>query len=355
MRQIRILTALVLCLTLVTAAALADTTVTMTFAGDCTIGNEERLTRKDYSFTAIAARQGYGYFFSQMLPLFSQDDLTVVNFEGVLKEDDDQRVQKPLCFRGLPQFAGILPLGSVEAVNLSNNHAGDYGVKGRNSTMAALAQAGVGMFNDTTAYLYHKGNVTIAFVGFVGTGFFTRKQAYFKLIADLRAAGANAVVCTMHFGKEYASVHNQQQENMARAMIDAGADLVIGHHPHVLQGMEVYQNRNIFYSLGNFVFGGNAEVRALQCLVTQVKLTFDDQGVYLGQQARVYPAHISGDAQNNDYQPRLVTGEDALAVFATLDKDSAGQRGPTEQTDAYRDYAFWPAAVAPAEGETGGK
>lgn len=343
MRRARFLLTLWLCLTLSAATALADTAVTMTFAGDCTLGNEERLLYKDYSLTSVAEREGYAYFLAEMLPLFSQDDLTVVNLEGVLKENAYFRVKKPLCFRGLPEFAQILTLGSVEAVNLSNNHAGDYGAQGRKSTVAAVEQVNVGWYNDSQAYLYRKGNVTVAFIGFVGTGYFSRKQTYRERIAQLKESGANAVVCTLHFGQEYAVRQNAQQEEMARDMIAAGADLVIGHHPHVLQGMEIYQNRNIFYSLGNFVFGGNAEVRALECLVAQVTLTFDADGVYLGQQARVYPANVSGDPQNNDYQPRLVTGDAAQPVYALLDADSEGYPAPTEQTDRYREYAFLPA------------
>ena len=121
-----------------------------------------------------------------------------------------------------------------------------------------------------------------------------------------------------------------------------GADFVAGSHPHVVQGLEVYNGRYIFYSMGNFCFGGNLKVRALESCALRLTLTFDDDGAYLGQQLSVYAANVSGDPEVNDFQPRLVTGEAAQAVWARIDTDSEGQDGPVAQDGGRRDYAFLP-------------
>ncbi len=345
--------------------ALAEKQVVLTFVGDCTVGCEDRLYPKETSFYQYALREGYDYFLAKVRDFFSEDDLTVANFEGVLKENGFRAANKTYCFRGLPDFARILTLGGIEAVNLANNHTGDFGQTGRVTTMAALSAAGVGYFDSDDTYVFEKDGVKIAFCGFWGVGFNNRKDIAAH-IQRLREEGANAVVCALHFGEEYATFHSKAQIEAARSVIDAGADLVVGHHPHVAQGVEAYHSRTIFYSLGNFLFGGNESVRANGCLVPRVTLTFDDDGNYLGQQVRLYPADISGNATQNDYQPRLVTGDAAEAVFARVDNDNAGERNDVktirrtldntgvqtvayEQTDAWREYDFLPAGT---DGET---
>ena len=342
MRLTRTLLAALAILCLIAGSAVAEKQVVITFAGDCTIGCEERLMWADYSFEGYVAKKGLGYFLEKMKPLFAQDDLTVVNFEGVLKDNDYGKVNKTYCFRGLPEYAQVLAQGGVEAVNLSNNHTGDYGNMGRDSTLAALKAADIAPFDSDTAYVFEKDGVKIAFYGITRTAYHEKKNYYRQSIRKLRENGADVVVCFMHFGQEYSSRHDKGQTDMAHTMIDAGADLVVGSHPHVVQGMEVYKGAYILYSMGNFVFGGNAKVRSNECIVPRVTLRFDDGGKYLGLGLRIYPANISGNSELNDYQPRLVQGNAADAVYKRLDTDSEGQTGPTVQTGEYRDYAFLP-------------
>ncbi|MDD3213692.1 MAG: CapA family protein [Eubacteriales bacterium] len=323
-------------------SALADTQIVMTFVGDCTVGCEDRLLGKDYSFAGVAEREGYGYFLAKVKDFFAEDDLTVGNFEGVLKDTHYGAANKTYCFRGLADYAQILTLGSVEAVNLANNHTGDYGTTGRSTTLKALKAAGINTFDETSEYVFEKDGIKIAFCGFWGVGFNKRADITAR-IRQLKEEGANAVVCALHFGEEYATYHNKVQTQVARMVIEAGADVVVGHHPHVVQGMEVYDSRTIFYSVGNFLFGGNAEVRSNECLVPRVTLTFGDDGTYLGQQVQLYPANESGNAEMNDYQPRLVQGKAAEAVFAKLDADSEAMT--YQQTNACRVYPYLAAGM----------
>ena len=139
-------------------------------------------------------------------------------------------------------------------------------------------------------------------------------------------------------GKKYNS-----QEYAAHYMIDAGADLVIMHHPHVVQGYEIYKNRTICYSLGNFCFGGNKKVRAIESLVVQADLTFADDGTYLGQQLRLYPAHISGTPEDSNFQPVPVTGEAAQAVMTLVQRDSDMTLNPYSDELGYALQDYVPA------------
>jgi len=339
-RVTKALIAAIVIVCLITGSAIAEKQIVITFAGDCTIGCEERLMWADYSFANYAKREGYAYFLDKMKTLFSQDDLTVVNFEGVLKENDYGKANKTYCFRGLPEYAQVLTLGGVEAVNLANNHNGDYGNMGKASTLEALQSAGIATFNSDDAYIFEKDGIKIAFYGISRTAYFEKKKTYKQAIQKLRDEGADVVVCFMHFGREYNYHHDKAQTEMAHTMVDAGADLVIGSHPHVVEGMEVYNNAYILYSIGNFVFGGNAKVRANECIVPRVTLSFDDSGKYLGQQVRIYPANISGNSELNDYQPRLVQGAAAAAVYKIFDADNIGQATFTTQTEDYRDYTY---------------
>lgn len=344
MRVLWRITALLLALCLPWHPALAEKQVVLSFLGDCTIGNEEWLMGYEDGFAKVAEREGYGYFFQNLRSLLMEDDLTIANFEGVLKGDAFRKARKTYRFRGLPEYAQILRLGSVEAVSLANNHTLDYGKAGYQTTWQSLEDAGIIPFDTATPYLYEKDGVRVGLLGIYAAGFHSKRKAVAEAVKDLRQQGAQAVVVMVHAGQEYASLHNRTQTLAARLLVDAGADVVIGSHPHVLQGVEVYKQRNILYSIGNFVFGGNRKVRSLETVVARVTLTFDDQGVYLGQKLRLYPAHISGYAQRNDYQPRLVTGEAAEAVYARIDGDSVGMPAPAAQTDAYREYPYLDAA-----------
>lgn len=345
MQTVKRIASLFLALCLPLGNAMAERQLVLSFVGDCTIGNEERLMGNEVGFAQVAEREGYAYFFEKVRPLFVADDLTIANFEGVLKADWHQKIHKTYNFRGLPEYTQILTLGGVDVVSLANNHIGDYGNTGIRTTKEALAAGGVAYFGNTDTYLLEKNGLKIGVIGFYAAGFFAKRKMMTEAVQSLLDQGANAIVCMVHAGQEYATYHSRNQELIARLLVDAGADIVVGAHPHVLQGVEVYQSRTILYSVGNFVFGGNVTVRSLETVVAQATLTFSDSGEYMGQQIRLYPANISGDPQQNNYQPVLVSGEAAQAVYARIDRDSEGQPSHETQTDEYRQYAYLPAAA----------
>lgn len=296
--------------------------IRLTFTGDVTLGCEEVMQREDYSLVGYAAAQGEAYFFSKVKALFEEDDLTVVNLEGVLSDTHrGENKKKNFRFRGPTALAGALTAGSIEAVNTANNHTMDYGAKGFESTIAALDAHGVAHFGERETYVFEKDGVRIAFLGMYAEDYRQKKSWAQEEMARLREE-TNAIVFSFHAGREYAENRIALQEEMARFAIDNGADLVIMHHPHVVQGMDVYKNRSILYSLGNFCFGGNRHAKVLESLVVTAELTFDEDGAYLGQQLALYPAYTTGVSTHNDYQPRLVTGEEAENVLRLVQQDT---------------------------------
>ena len=325
-----------LCLNAVSASA--EKTVKITFTGDCTIGSEELKRGLPTSFDSVAAEKGYGYFFENFAEMFAKDDATIINFEGVLQDyRSNENTRKTYRFRGPSEFTQIVTSVSIEAACMANNHVADYGNLGLERTMNALETAGVVPFRLTKPYILEKDGIRVAFFALDASTFSNSSAKVRDEIARLKSAGeANAVVLVYHGGNEYDPKHNANQTLVMERMISAGVDLVIMHHPHIVQGVALYNNRYTCFSLGNFVFGGNSEIReewyrnthmvsSLYALVVQAELHFDDNGAYIGQQLFLYPAFISGDYPHNDFHPRLVSGEDALAVFAHVQFDSAFQ------------------------------
>lgn len=308
-----------------TLSSAAETvTMTFSFAGDVTLGCDEDWWQDEKAFPNVAVPMGYEYPFSLVQPLFQADDLTIVNLEGVLRDDASGRTPgRKYNFRGLTEYTGFLTHGSIELCTLGNNHAGDFGPEGLESTKAALEAAGVGWMRDDDAFIYEKEGIRVAFLGYLQDAYYKRMDRFEEIIRELKEEkGCQAVVVNLHIGVEYAPEHHSTQEVSAREAIAAGADLVIMHHPHVVQGVAVFDNRYTVYSLGNFAFGGSRFIRAAQApsLVAVAQLTFRD-GAYAGQQLTLHPMHCSG-ILGNDYRPCPVTGESAEQVMALVAADT---------------------------------
>jgi hypothetical protein len=326
--------------------ARAYKTIRLTFTGDVTLGSEEDIRAEKDSLDALAKEKGYDYFFEKVRPLFEQDDLTIVNLEGVLSDSSEgENTKKTYRFRGPADFAEILARGSVEMANLANNHTLDYGERGYRDTRQALDAAGVAHFGREEAALFEKDGVKIAFFGlsYSEMSLKKREQAARQIERMREEEGVNAVVFVFHAGREYSECRTEKQFQYARFAVDAGADLVIMHHPHVVQGISVLDGRSVCYSLGNFCFGGNRRVRALESLIVAAELTFADDGTYKGQQLTLYPAHVSGDASRNDFQPRLVSGRAARRVMRLVQADTRFELVPYEEAAGCAVQAYLPA------------
>ena len=298
--------------------------LTLSVVGDCTLGTDETF---DYDTSLNAYYENYGadYFLQNVKNIFSADDLTIANFEGTLT-DSDEREDKTFAFKAPASYASILTGGSVEAVNTANNHSHDYGEQSFDDTLAALDDAGIVHFGyDETAVMDVKG-IKVGLVGIYELyDHLEREQQLKDNIAKVKADGAQLIVAIFHWGNETETVPDSNQTTLGRIAIDEGADLVCGHHPHVLQGIETYKGRNIVYSLGNFCFGGNSSPSDMDTMIYQQTFTIDADGVKKDNVTNIIPCSISSAAYDgyNNYQPTPAEGDEATRILGKINERSS--------------------------------
>ena len=298
--------------------------LTLSVVGDCTLGTDETF---DYDTSLNAYYENYGadYFLQNVKDIFSADDLTIANFEGTLT-DSDEREDKTFAFKAPASYASILTGGSVEAVNTANNHSHDYGEQSFDDTLAALDDAGIVHFGyDETAVMDVKG-IKVGLVGIYELyDHLEREQQLKDNIAKVKADGAQLIVVIFHWGNETETVPDSNQTTLGRIAIDEGADLVCGHHPHVLQGIETYKGKNIVYSLGNFCFGGNSSPSDMDTMIYQQTFTIDADGVKKDNVINIIPCSISSAAYDgyNNYQPTPAEGDEATRILGKINERSS--------------------------------
>ena len=306
------------------ATVSSPVSLTLSVVGDCTLGTDETF---DYDTSLNAYYENYGadYFLQNVKDIFSTDDLTIANFEGTLT-DSDEREDKTFAFKAPASYASILTGGSVEAVNTANNHSHDYGDQSFDDTLAALDDAGIVHFGyDETAVMNVKG-IKVGLVGIYELyDHLEREQQLKDNIAKVKADGAQLIVVIFHWGNETETVPDSNQTTLGRIAIDEGADLVCGHHPHVLQGIETYKGRNIVYSLGNFCFGGNSSPSDMDTMIYQQTFTIDADGVKKDNVTNIIPCSISSAAYDgyNNYQPTPAEGDEATRILGKINERSS--------------------------------
>ena len=306
------------------ATVSSPVSLTLSVVGDCTLGTDETF---DYDTSLNAYYENYGadYFLQNVKDIFSTDDLTIANFEGTLT-DSDEREDKTFAFKAPASYVSILTGGSVEAVNTANNHSHDYGDQSFDDTLAALDDAGIVHFGyDETAVMDVKG-IKVGLVGIYELyDHLEREQQLKDNIAKVKADGAQLIVVIFHWGNETETVPDSNQTTLGRIAIDEGADLVCGHHPHVLQGIETYKGRNIVYSLGNFCFGGNSSPSDMDTMIYQQTFTIDADGVKKDNVTNIIPCSISSAAYDgyNNYQPTPAEGDEATRILGKINERSS--------------------------------
>lgn len=306
------------------ATVSSPVSLTLSVVGDCTLGTDETF---DYDTSLNAYYENYGadYFLQNVKDIFSTDDLTIANFEGTLT-DSDEREDKTFAFKAPASYASILTGGSVEAVNTANNHSHDYGEQSFDDTLVALDDAGIVHFGyDETAVMDVKG-IKVGLVGIYELyDHLEREQQLKDNIAKVKADGAQLIVVIFHWGNETETVPDSNQTTLGRIAIDEGADLVCGHHPHVLQGIETYKGRNIVYSLGNFCFGGNSSPSDMDTMIYQQTFTIDADGVKKDNVTNIIPCSISSAAYDgyNNYQPTPAEGDEATRILGKINERSS--------------------------------
>ena len=307
--------------------------VTLSFAGDCTFGRVDS-DGSAVRFPAVYRRSHQiDYPFALVRPWFVRDDLTVVNFECTLT-DAVPTADKKWHFKGDAEYASIFPAGSVEAVGLSNNHSHDYLQAGFNDTVANFRRGRVPVFYQNTPYITRVRGVRVVIIGdctVVGENTTRLDGVQARVLGEIKRykKPGNIVIVVMHWGSELAALPFEWQQTLGHTFIDAGADAVVGHHPHVVQGIERYHGKTIAYSLGNFAFGGNSQARFPETFILRLK--FRVRGGKTLSTMAVVPCLTSSSrikssvgVLRNNYQPMLVYGKAADKVIALVLKRSAG-------------------------------
>ena len=295
--------------------------VTISATGDVTIGGD---TRK--SSTSIFDKQlaqepsGLDFPMENVRSLFEQDDMTIVNFEGTLTTTKSA-TKNTYSFAAPPEYVQVLTSGSVEAVSLENNHILDHGAAGYEETCQTLEAAGIRYSGHLGASTFTTDTgVTIGMLSYqTFNGNYANIYASIEGdIAALRAQGCQLVIVSYHWGEEKDYIPNERQVPLGRATIDAGADLVLGHHSHRMNPIEVYNGKYICYSLGNFSFAGNIRPDDMDTFIFQQRFRVWPDGTVQNEGFRIVPCSISSQESVNDFKPTPKEGEAAQAVVDRL-------------------------------------
>lgn len=296
--------------------------ITVSSMGDCTLGTDENFNQST-SFNAYYNAQGPDYFFKNVRSILEEDDLSIINLEGTFT-DSDQRQEKTFAFKADPEYVSILTGSSIEAANLANNHSRDYGEESYTDTVETLDQAGIASFGYDQVDLLEINEVKVGLTGIYELAEHLDKQQEVKEnIAALKEAGAQVIIVNFHWGIEKEYVPNDTQKTLAHLAIDEGADLVIGHHPHVLQGIERYKGKYIAYSLGNFSFGGNSNPSDKDTMIFQQTFTVADGKAETNDDINIIPCSLSSASGYNDYCPTPLEGSEKERVLEKLQEYSA--------------------------------
>lgn len=286
--------------------------------GDCTLGSDIRAPNAPGTFNNLIElnNNDYHYPFSGVISILSADDLSIANLETTLSTAKNY-ADAPFVFAGKPEYAAILRLGSVEVVNVANNHSYDLGQAGFDQTLQSLESERIGYFGNGHIDRRTIKGIEIVNLGFTGGRFSVGAPMKRAIAAEKK--NDNLVFVSFHWGIEGSNVPIAEQRELGRAAIDAGADWVIGHHPHVLQGIEYYKGNPIVYSLGNFVFGGNSNPADKDSMIVQAVFQKNPEtGKVERQELRILPVRISTALDKNDYRPVLLTGADKERVLGRV-------------------------------------
>ena len=289
----------------------ADPTVSLMFGGDVTLTD---------AYTDKVGKN-YQWAFSQ-LEEFRQADVSMVNLEAPFTSAAQPLPGKKFNFKAPVENVQVLQNGGIDIVNLANNHAMDYQSAGLLETTQTLQKAGiqsVGAGENIKAarrpvIMDVKGK-KVAYLGYydadlhaaTAQGAGTNPRHNDRVAADIKALRKQVdwIVVNYHWGEELAKYPGDWQIDLARFTVDQGADLVVGHHPHVLQGAEVYKGRPIVYSLGNFIFGGNS---TSDYDTAALKVSLKDQQM----RVEFLPVQVRG------YQARVVNGQAGQQILGQI-------------------------------------
>lgn len=296
--------------------------VTMSFTGDVTIGGNTQSKSKSIFEKELEKQKGDMSFpFRNVKDIFALDDLTVVNFEGTLTTagKNPDKLGNDFLFRAPPEYVSMLTYGNVDAVSLENNHALDMGESGLAETKETLLSAGIPYASEDEPAIVMARGVKIGLLAYQTFGG-RHDELIEKVpgdIAALHEEGCQIVIVNYHWGDELEYKPNDKQIKLGRATIDSGADLVIGHHSHRINPIELYNGKYICYSLGNFSFAGNSKPEDMSTYIFQVKMRVKD-GEVSNDGFIIIPCRISSRTDYNDFAPTPYTKDQNIESMLSV-------------------------------------
>jgi len=308
-------------------------TISITAAGDVMFDRRVKAA-------TIANKESWP--FAQVASYFKATDLTVANLESPLSSTGKATPEKDVVFQGTLLGAKALKQGGIDVVSLANNHALDYGLGSLQQTTELLdkekigyAGAGASKQEAFEPAILKVGDLLVGFLSFSDVIPFNsfpsktapgiapaRDKKTVSLLIKALSKEVHLVIVTFHWGVEYKDYPTGRQKELAVAAIDAGADLVLGTHPHVTQGIAVYKKRLIFYSLGNFLFD-HYKPRTGESILPQIDMNY--KGEF--SRARIWPVLI-----NDSGQPSIAAGSEGQRILSRL-KTISGKYAPLLQDE----------------------
>ena len=290
--------------------------ITISFAGDCTLGNDKKVT---YFNDMVASQNNdYSYFFSNVKDIFKNDDYTLVNLETTFT-DATSYADKQFNFKGDFEYVNILKEGYIEGVNISNNHTMDYLEKGYNDTIMTLENSKIDYSGDEHIHVEEIDGIRFGFIGFKNANL--NYENINDKLNKIKELNPDIIVASCHWGVEGTHEFTIEQQEIGHYLIDNGVDVVIGHHPHVLQGIEEYNNKYIIYSLGNFCFGGNRNPKDKDTMIVQEKFYFENNEL-INTELKIIPCSISSVSEYNDFKPAILVDDEKQRVLEKVKKYS---------------------------------
>ena len=292
-----------------------DVKITISAAGDVTLSSDIKQPESVNFFSVYNKQKDDAYFFRNVKSIFEHDDMTIVNFEGTLSNRGG-RVEKQWAFRGKPSYINVLTEGSVEAVAFANNHVRDYGEVSYTDTVQSFDKAGIAYSSDTHVGLYEVKGIRVGMISIQETNRSDAKSVLRKAIKVMKKKKPELLIVNFHWGIERTSKITRSQKELSRIAIEeGGADLVLGHHPHVLQPIEKYKDTYIVYSLGNFCFGGNTNPPDKDTMIYQQTFTFHNDELVPTDEVNIIPCSVSSVTSRNNYQPTPSKGSEKKRIL----------------------------------------
>ncbi|MDO4546630.1 MAG: CapA family protein [Clostridia bacterium] len=315
MRQIAAAVFAIMLIVLLPVQAIADKKVVgyidVSSAGDATLGGDPR--GKSYSRFANLLKKDKNML-SGLKSIFKRDDLTIINLECTLTNATSHESGSNYIFKGKPAYAGILKRGGVDVVNIANNHIDDFKDKGMSDTVRAIRKnrmkvCGMGKFAIKT---FKRKNVTVK----VGVAGFAQSVSPSEVRSDINKLKkkCDIVIATFHWGTEWKYMPSATQKMLARTAINSGADLVTGHHSHVVSGVETYRGRNIAYGLGMLMSCVRLPDDTDAIIARQRFIVYSDGSIGIGK-FQIVPITTTTSNSVNNCHPRILNGARKKAVL----------------------------------------